>query len=103
MRLQLREGVSVDGDRVVSAANRAECWKPHVSTELPRDLDPDYVSAGYAMGWVREEYEDGSSLIWHSGAIDGFALFIGFLPQHDLGLVVLNSMTAAPTGTLLFT
>ena len=103
VRLQLREGVSVDGSRVVSAANLAECWKPHVTTELPRDLDPDYVSAGYAMGWVREEYEDASSLIWHSGAIDGFASFIGFLPQHDLGLVVLNSMTAAPTGNLLFT
>jgi len=103
VRLQLRQGVSVDGGRVVSAANLAECWKPHVTTALPRELDPDYVSAGYAMGWIREEYEDASSLIWHNGAIDGFASFIGFLPQHDLGLVVLNSMTAAPIGNLLYT
>ena len=103
VRLQLGQGVSVDGTRVVSAANLAECWKPHVTTPAPGELDPDYASAGYAMGWLREEYKDSSTLIWHNGAIDGFASFIGFLPQHDLGLVVLNSMTAAPIGTLLYT
>ena len=103
VRLQLRQGVSVDGTRVVSAANLAECWKPHVTAEIPRDLDPDYVSAAYAMGWLREENKDSSSLIWHNGAIDGFASFIGFLPQHDLGLVVLNSMSASPTGTFFYT
>ncbi len=103
VRLQLRQGVSVNGGQVVSAANLAECWKPHVTTPAPGELDPDYASAGYAMGWLREEYKDSSSLIWHNGAIDGFASFIGFLPQHDVGLVVLNSMTAAPIGTLFYT
>ena len=85
VRLQLRQGASVDGVRVVSAANLAECWKVQVETPIARDLDPDYVSAGYAMGWLREEYPDGSSLVWHNGAIDGFASFIGFVPQHDVG------------------
>ena len=103
VRLQLRQGASVDGARVVSAENLAECWKVQVETPIVRDLDPDYVSAGYAMGWLREEYPDGSSLVWHNGAIDGFASFIGFVPQHDVGLVVLNSMTAAPTGNMFYT
>ncbi len=103
VQLQLGQGVSASGTRVVSAANLAECWKVQVTTPIDRALDPDYVSAGYAMGWLREEYPDGSSLVWHNGAIDGFASFIGFVPQHDLGLVVLNSMTAAPAGNMLYT
>ena len=90
VRLQLRQGVSVNGRRVVSAANLAECWKPHVPASLlPPELDPDAVSVGYAMGWIREEYKGGSSLVWHNGAFDGFTAFVGFLPQHDLGLTVL--------------
>ena len=103
VRLQLRQGVSVDGGQVVSAANLAECWKAHVTTPAPGELDPDYVSAGYAMGWLNEEYKDSSSLIWHNGAIDGFASYIGFLPQHDVGLVVLNGMTSTPIGNLFYT
>ena len=103
VRLQLRQGSSVGGGRVVSAANLAECWKPHVTVPLAPDLDPDAVKAGYGMGWLREEYQDGTSLVWHNGAIDGFTTYMAFLPQHDLGLVVLNNMTAGPTGTLWYT
>ena len=104
VRLQLRQGVSVNGRRVVSAANLAECWKPHVPASLlPPELDPDAVSVGYAMGWIREEYKGGSSLVWHNGAFDGFTAFVGFLPQHDLGLTVLNNMTAGPAGIWFYT
>ena len=103
VRLQLRQGSSVGGGGVVSAANLAECWKPHVTLPLAPDLDPDAVKAGYGMGWLREEYKDGTSVVWHNGSIDGFTTYMAFLPQHDLGLVVLNNMTAAPTGTLWYT
>ncbi|MEP6649319.1 MAG: hypothetical protein ABJA74_05320 [Lapillicoccus sp.] len=61
------------------------------------DYDPDAVRQGYAMGWIREEYKDGSSLVWHNGGIDGFTSYIEFLPQPDLGLV-LNTMNPSPTG-----
>lgn len=102
VRLQLRKGVSVNGRRVVSQANLAECWKPHISLPLSPDLNPDVVKAGYGMGWVRDRFNDGTSLVWHNGGIDGFTSWIGFLPEHDLGLVVLNSMNPGPTGTLLY-
>ena len=55
------------------------------------------------MGWIREEYKGGSSLVWHNGAFDGFTAFVGFLPQHDLGLTVLNNMTAGPAGIWFYT
>jgi CubicO group peptidase (beta-lactamase class C family) len=103
VRLQLRQGQSVTGHRVVSGASLAECWRPHVTTPLAPDLDPDAVKGGYGMGWLRQEYRDGTSLVFHNGAIDGFTSYMGFLPQHDLGLVVLTNMTSGPTGTFWYT
>ena len=103
VRLQLRQGQSVTAHRVVSAVNLAECWRPHVTTPLAPDLDPDAVKGGYGMGWLRQEYRDGTSLVLHNGAIDGFTSYMGFLPQHDLGLVVLTNMTSGPTGTFWYT
>ncbi|MEU9129839.1 serine hydrolase domain-containing protein [Kitasatospora sp. NPDC048540] len=102
VRLQLRRGVSADGRRVVSAENLAECWKPHIPVPVSPDLDPDVTASGYGMGWISNRFCDGTSLIWHNGGIDGFASYIGFLPEHDLGLVVLNGMNPAPTGLFFY-
>jgi CubicO group peptidase (beta-lactamase class C family) len=103
VQMQLRRGVSNAGRRVVSAANLAECWKPHIPVPISPDLDPDVVSSGYGMGWIHNTFKDGTALVWHNGAIDGFTSYIGFLPDRDLGLVVLNSMNPGPTGTLFYT
>jgi CubicO group peptidase (beta-lactamase class C family) len=102
LRLELRRGKSVTGKRVVSAANLAQCWVPGVAVPLDPDTDPDGVSSGYGMGWIRERYKNGSSLVWHNGAIDGFTAFLGFLPEHDIGLVVLNNMSPFPTGLYFY-
>lgn len=92
----------MSGRRVVSAANLAECWKPHIAVPIDNNLDPDAVSAGYGIGWIQTRYRDGTSLVWHNGGIDGFTSFIGFLPEHDIGLVVLNSMNPGPTGLFFY-
>lgn len=102
VRLQLRRGVSVDGGRVVSAANLAECWKPHVAIPTSPDLDPDAIRAGYAMGWIHETYRGGTSFVWHNGGIDGFTTLIGFLPGQDIGLVVLNNMNPSTIGGFFY-
>jgi CubicO group peptidase (beta-lactamase class C family) len=92
VRLQLRTGTSAAGVKVVSAANLAECWKPHIDLPLSPDFDPEVVSRGYAMGWLHQTFRDGTSFVGHTGGIDGFTTDIGFLPERDIGLVVLNNM-----------
>ncbi len=94
VRLQLRRGRSVTGGQVVSAANLAECWKPHITQSTP-GLP---VTVQYALGWSVIDYPDGTRVVTHSGGIDGFSSYIAFLPQHDLGVVVLTNMNPAPTG-----
>jgi CubicO group peptidase (beta-lactamase class C family) len=94
--LQLRGGISVAGTRVVSAANLAACWQPHVAVPTSPTLDPDATSAGYGMGWISVEYTDGRRLVWHNGGIDGFATHIAFLPEENLGLVILTNVGPEP-------
>ena len=96
--MQLNGGVSTSGGRVVSAANLAECWTPHIDLPTSPELDPDMVSAGYGMGWISQTYRGGRRLVWHNGAIDGFTTFIGFFPDDDLGLVVLTNTGLWPRG-----
>lgn len=66
------------------------------------ELDPDTVSAGYGMGWIRQRFTDGTSLVWHNGGLDGFTTYIGFLPERDVGLVILSSVGAEPTGIYFY-
>ena len=86
---QLNAGVSPLGRRVVSAANLAECWKPHIALPRAGSLDPDREQAGYGMGWISQTYRGGRRLVWHNGGIDGFRSVMAFLPEHGIGFVVL--------------
>jgi hypothetical protein len=63
----------------------------------PPGLQPDFVSAGYGLGWVAYDY-GGRRFIGHSGGIDGFTTFIGFFPDDGLGLVVLSNEGPFPRG-----
>jgi enoyl-[acyl-carrier-protein] reductase (NADH) len=47
----------------------------------------------------RQTFRDGTSLVWHNGGIDGFTGHIGFLPERDIGLVMLNNMNPAQLGS----
>jgi beta-lactamase class C len=44
--------------------------------------------AYYGLGWRIFDY-GGSKLIFHSGGLRGYTAQIAFLPEHDLGIVVL--------------
>ena len=97
LQLQLRRGRSVTGHQVVSAANLAECYVPHVN--VPAGL-PGSQSMSYGMGWNDVRYAGGTRLVAHGGAIDGFNTFMAFFPEHDLGLVVTTSLNTMVSGDL---
>jgi CubicO group peptidase (beta-lactamase class C family) len=102
VQLQLRQGLSVTGTRVVSAANLAECWRGHIAMEFSTAFDPDAVGVQYGTGWINQTYKGNTTFVQHNGSIDGFTSLIGFFPQHDLGLVVLTNMNTTPVGSALF-
>jgi hypothetical protein len=90
----------VTGRRVVSEANLTECWGPHVVEPVADANHPAAAAYGYGMGWWNTVFTDGTRMVSHYGDIDGFLTWTMFLPDRDLGLVVLNNMSGVPTGIL---
>jgi hypothetical protein len=55
-----------------------------------------------AHRWIHQTFRNGTSLVWQNGGIDGFTTYIGFLPERDIGLVVLNNMNPDPIGSFFY-
>jgi CubicO group peptidase (beta-lactamase class C family) len=71
---QMNAGVAPNGTRVVSAENLRMTWEVQLE--------------GYALGWDHVSYGN-TAVIFHTGAFDNFVSVIGFLPDLDIGLVLL--------------
>ena len=101
--VQLGEGVAPGGRRVVSAAQVAAWREPGIA--IPRDAfgDPDLagdaVARRYAMGWTVDTFADGRRLVGHGGAIDGFAAYVGYVPEAGVGLAVVANLEPGAGGS----
>ncbi|MCB0166856.1 MAG: serine hydrolase [Anaerolineae bacterium] len=81
--MQLNQGVSQTGTRVVSAENLTEAWQPQI------EITPDF---NYGMGWFIEEYE-GVEMLWHDGDVLGFKSLLVMVPEANAGMVLLTNRT----------
>jgi len=82
MIVQLNDGTTPGGTKVVSAANLAETKKPLVTVD---------ANTSYGMGWMTGHLQ-GSAAIYRSGSMDSFKTEMVLIPQDKLGiLVVANS------------
>jgi CubicO group peptidase (beta-lactamase class C family) len=71
---QMNEGVAPNGNHVVSVENLRMTWEVQLED--------------YALGWDLFTYAN-TEVIVHTGAFDNFVSVIGFLPDLDIGLVLL--------------
>lgn len=78
---ELGLGVAPGGARVVSEENLRITWEPQV---------PVSANTDYGLGWFVEDY-NGLTLINHGGNTLGFTADLAFLPERDLGVVVLTN------------
>ena len=76
----LNHGQAPNGNRVVSEQNIAETWKPSLEN--------------YGMGWEVITYE-GIDIITHEGSYDNYLSTIGFIPEFDIGFVILTNAEEA--------
>jgi CubicO group peptidase (beta-lactamase class C family) len=84
----LNEGVSPEGERVVSAENLQELWQPGVV--VAGGSDPVH----YGLGWFIEDFA-GTRIISHSGGSMGFSADFVLVPQSDVGIVILTNGESA--------
>lgn len=96
VQMELADGVAPDGTRVVSAENLERTRAPRVPIEQQPGGPPfAYESSqAYAMGWVTGAYK-GQPLISHNGGTFGFGSQVAFMPEANLGLVILTNDVAA--------
>lgn len=85
IRTQLCYGQAPNGVRVVSEENLLATWQPGLED--------------YAMGWEISEYA-GVEVISHEGAFDNYLSVIGFLPEPNIGVVILTNSEDAGEGLI---
>ncbi|MEW6279379.1 MAG: serine hydrolase [Candidatus Eremiobacterota bacterium] len=80
VRLQLGDGTFED-KRLVSAANLE-------ATRTPRT--PVNRKSSYCMGWVLT-WATPYPIVWHNGGTPGHRTMVAFVPEADLGIVILTN------------
>ncbi len=86
------------GDKqVVSEAGQREVFTPAMFMRQPiLSIQPDKQSnMAYGLGWFIETYR-GHMVVHHGGAIDGFYFLNAFLPNDNVGVVVLSNLGGTP-------
>ncbi len=78
---ELNEGISPDGDRVVSAENLSQTWEPQVAIT---------ADASYGLGWIVDDYK-GLPMLHHGGNTLGFTSDLAFFPSADIGVSILTN------------
>jgi CubicO group peptidase (beta-lactamase class C family) len=96
VQTELNRGLSPDGIRVVSAENLERTWQPSVAIPTGSGAAPEIAAifGHYGLGWFVGSY-GGQRLIWHSGATLGFSSLVTFLPEANLGVVILTNGSGA--------
>ncbi len=84
--MQLARGVAPDGTRVVSEEN--------LTATQTAAVNPAGEPFTYAMGWIPDQYH-GLNLTWHNGGTLGFSTYCGFLPDANLGIIILSNRSGA--------
>ena len=93
VQTELSRGVAPDGGRVVSTANLERTWQPGVAFAAPPPGGPAIfatLAQHYALGWISGAF-GGQRLISHGGATLGFTSNVAFLPEANVGVVVLTN------------
>jgi CubicO group peptidase (beta-lactamase class C family) len=91
--MQLDSG-RFEGNRIVPFAVLRETWRSQMIVNEPGDpLFPTKHFSTYGLGWFLGDYS-GRKVISHSGGANGFVTKTMFIPEEQLGIVVLTNTDA---------
>ena len=81
------------GKGVLSATNEMQMMVPQMAIQAPSP-DKELGDLAYGMGFFVTSYR-GHKFVHHGGNIDGFSSLVAFLPQENIGLVILTNQDAS--------
>ncbi|MDO9528280.1 MAG: serine hydrolase [Syntrophales bacterium] len=103
LRFHLADGM-YDGKRIADGDVIRETHKPHTPISLSREIKSAFPWArrfDYCLSWVLVDY-DGELCVYHNGEIDGIYAVIGFIPEKQVGVVVLTNYENQKLSDVLF-
>jgi hypothetical protein len=100
LRLQLGNG-AYGGKRLISESSMTQMRSLISSNGVPLMLtDSTATALGYGLGWFTDYYR-GHRLLRHGGSIDGMLTEMMFLPESQIGIVILTNRSPHTMHTAL--
>lgn len=96
IQLQLNNG-KWGGQQIISEKSLNEMWYPQIMnpvSKASRELWPTTHFKGYGLGWSVMDYH-GKKVLSHSGGYDGMVSYTAFVPEANIGLVVLTNKNSS--------
>lgn len=90
---QLNRGITKNGDTLISFDRFREMWAPQTVQDVSPWFERMWPSThfkSYGLGWSIMDYH-GRKVLGHGGGYDGFISNTTFVPEEDLGFVILTN------------
>lgn len=95
LQLNLNEG-TLNGKTYFSKRSFNKLTSPHVNFSVGENTENIHFK-GYGLGWSIQDYQ-GYKIIGHGGGYDGMISKSTFIPEKNIGIIVLtNSLSWAPS------
>jgi CubicO group peptidase (beta-lactamase class C family) len=88
------------GKGVISTKNSREMQSPQMSIAGPAPDNKELGAQNYGMGFFLTSYR-GHYLVHHGGNIDGFSALVTFMPQDNIGIVILSNQNGSQVPTVV--
>lgn len=89
LKFQLNRG-QINGKQLISENSISQMHSPQIPCNIfPWNFDEVQFSS-YGLGWFIDSYR-GKKQVSHAGGIDGFSSYISFLPDENMGIVILSN------------
>ncbi len=89
--VQLNQGVNAQGQQVISQKNMLKRFEPHI--KITND-------ASYGLGLIIQN-DHGVKVLQHSGGVQGFRSYMFFLPEHNIGCILLTNLAGDSANVFL--
>ena len=98
VQMHLAKG-KFEGKQIIATADAEQMQMPQMVINTPI-IFPEIGHSQYGMGLFITTYR-GHKLVNHGGNIDGFSALVSFLPQDNIGLVILTNLNGTPYPSIL--
>ncbi|TKB46351.1 serine hydrolase [Thalassotalea mangrovi] len=92
LRLLLNDGKTAAGEQLISPKQLQNMWRSQ--TILPMSDEEQQRNQGhfktYALGWRKNDMF-GEEVISHTGTLSGMQAYVALVPEHELGVIILNN------------